>query len=363
MGNNCNCKNYPPEKEMINHNVSAFQEIKANEETVKNAKASRSIPKEETQVNLPLQKEILDKVKELKKSQDPNLKIEEISMTEFNQILQENPVVNNIISQYSEKFDNINPGSEEIYQLMPIVCTNEPTNDKEYFLGHTTINGDIQGVGTLITKDKEVYKGTFKNGTFDGNGVFVNKNGEYYIGDWVEGKSDGQGVLSLSDGTKYEGEFKDNAKHGKGKLIYPDGTEYSGDFNNNEKTGSGTIKYKDGSSYTGEFSNDMFNGQGEYQWEDGRVYKGNFEYGVMQGKGETIWQDGAFYKGYYKDGKKQGYGTYSWPDGKTYVGNWMNNEPNGTGHFKIDGKKYDVTFRNGKLVNATNTDTYSKNNE
>ncbi|WP_158302020.1 stalk domain-containing protein [Paenibacillus mesophilus] len=139
-----------------------------------------------------------------------------------------------------------------------------------------------------------------------------------------------------------------------------------------------TITYSDGSKYTGETLNGKMHGKGILYYADGTVYDGMFRAGVPEGNGVTVWKDGTKYTGSFKQGLPEGEGVQTWPDGSKYSGQIKGGkfEGNGTlvtkdvsytGPFKagamhgkgiatVNGKRYEVTYDNGKPVSAVPLD-------
>ena len=90
-----------------------------------------------------------------------------------------------------------------------------------------------------------------------------------------------------------------------------------------------------------------------YEWpEEGRKYQGQFHFGNIEGKGTTQYNDGSVYKGNYIGGIKQGEGTFIWNNGQTFEGNWLNNELHGKGILTVDGNKFEVIYRFGKIISS-----------
>ena len=285
-----------------------------------------------------------------------NYSIEEISQLEFNNAINNNSQAQRTINLLNNFFSNVKYyGDNNIINLPPLKIINNSNNEIEYYEGFFDDQGNFCGIGTLITKDFNIYKGCFENNLFNGKGLLISKDGDYYYGDWLKGKCNGKGILVSKDNiTLYEGNFKNNKKNGKGLEHFSDGSVYIGEFKENEKNGKGKYIYKDGSYYHGDFLNDLFDGNGEYVWNDGRKYKGTFKKGAINGKGEFKWNDNSMYIGEYIDNIKQGEGKYIWPNGKKFFGKFENNQPNGHGFFEYNNERFDVVFENGKILSKDN---------
>lgn len=73
----------------------------------------------------------------------------------------------------------------------------------------------------------------------------------------------------------------------------------------------------------------------------------------MNGYGEYRWPEGGKYIGEYINNVKEGKGTFYWTNGRVYDGEFSDGKPHGKGIITQGGKKYQVTFEAGKLVNKT----------
>lgn len=116
-----------------------------------------------------------------------------------------------------------------------------------------------------------------------------------------------------------------------------------------------TIAYSDGSKYTGETLNGKMHGKGVFYYADGTVYDGMFRAGFPEGTGVTTWPDGRKYSGQFKSGKIEGHGTLVTKDG-SYTGPFQAGAMHGTGIAAINGKRYEVTYENGKLISSVPLD-------
>jgi hypothetical protein len=356
MGSNC-CK---PKVEIENSNNNDIEEgedfkYETFDDMIKEKKINlKSKPRKIFTEDIPNLKEIIQK--KISGETNNNISIEEITETDFNSELSKNNIAQNILNENNEVLEKIENEEKELYTMPPLKFSNVKDGKTEYYSGSFDKEGNFNGKGILISKDGNIYKGTFKNGIFDGKGIFIQKNGNYYFGDWKNGKCEGEGKLIIPDLIEYNGEFKNNKKNGNGREKYNDGSFYNGDFIDNEKNGFGKFNYSDGSFYNGQFKNSLFNGEGEFNWNDGRNYKGSFKNGIMEGKGEYTWNDGSVYNGNYINNCKNGFGVITWPNGKKFYGNFVNNEPHGDGAFISDNEKYNIKYRYGKIISITNAD-------
>ena len=325
--------------------------IKENKMNLKSKAKGRRIFQED----IPNLKETIQK--KISNETNNEILIEEMTEADFNSELSKHQKSESILNENNEELEKIKNDENELYIMPPLKFSNSK-GTTEYYSGTFNKEGNFNGKGTLISKDGNIYKGTFKNGIFEGKGIFIQKNGNYYFGDWKNGKCEGEGKLIINDLIEYNGEFKNNKKNGNGIEKYKDGSFYNGDFINNEKDGFGKFNYSDGSFYNGQFKNSLFNGEGEFNWNDGRNYKGSFKNGIMEGKGEYTWIDGSVYNGTYINNCKNGFGVITWPNGKKFYGNFVNNEPHGDGAFISDNEKYNIKYRFGKIISVRNVDDY-----
>ena len=326
--------------------------IKENKINLKSKAKGRRIFQED----IPNLKETIQK--KISNETNNEILIEEMTEADFNSELSKHQKSESILNENNEELEKIKNDENELYIMPPLKFSNSK-GTTEYYSGTFNKEGNFNGKGTLISKDGNIYKGTFKNGIFEGKGIFIQKNGNYYFGDWKNGKCEGEGKLIINDLIEYNGEFKNNKKNGNGIEKYKDGSFYNGDFINNEKDGFGKFNYSDGSFYNGQFKNSLFNGEGEFNWNDGRNYKGSFKNGIMEGKGEYTWIDGSVYNGTYINNCKNGFGVITLPNGKKFYGNFVNNEPHGDGAFICDNnEKYNIKYRFGKIISVRNVDDY-----
>ena len=79
--------------------------------------------------------------------------------------------------------------------------------------------GWMDGDGTLMFSNEDIYQGTIHENIIDGIGCYTFANGNFYEGEFVKGKMNGLGIFQFKNGDRFEGEFVD------GK-IYGDGTMY-----------------------------------------------------------------------------------------------------------------------------------------
>lgn len=101
-------------------------------------------------------------------------------------------------------------------------------------------SGDcINGYGSLINEQGDLYTGNFKNGLYSGYAKMACSDGDVYTGFYVSNYRQGWGMLNSYNGTKYEGEWIKDEMQGDGILYYSDGKKHIGQFRNNKPNGRG----------------------------------------------------------------------------------------------------------------------------
>lgn len=284
--------------------------------------------------------------------------VELIKDKEFEAKLKENKNIQSVLSKMEPQLQQIDYNKNEpveqfapVEQFEPVAINRHNNEGQDYYFGFFNSNGQACGLGTLITQEGSIYKGSFEKGVFNGKGLIVNPNGDYFFGEWKNGECNGEG-LTKCNGYTYIGHYKDNKKSGKGKETFANGTRYEGEFINNERHGKGKITYLDGSSYEGDFYHSVLEGKGVYCWSDNRRYEGNFKNGQMNGEGDHQWGDGTRYIGNYVNNTKTGAGKYIFSHGTELNSNWSNNEPQGKCSYLTNGVQYEIIFRYGKIISA-----------
>ena len=226
---------------------------------------------------------------------------------------------------------------------------NENDDEKlQIYQGEVNKNDEFHGYGIMITP-KFVRKGTWRDGEFTGWGRESRVNGDIYEGKFIDGAIFGQGINKSRTGNLYIGNFVDNRREGKGELRTKR-IHYIGEFKNNQLNGKGKIKFlKEGHSYKGNFMNNEITGFGVFKWSNGDIYEGEMKNGVMNGYGKYVYKNGQIYEGNYLNGKKHGLGKMIYKNNKIYEGEFKNGKPGGEGVVIVNGKKIELTYKNGKF--------------
>ena len=315
-------------------------------------------------------------LQEIKKKFEKYNNLEYIPKEELDKLISSFPNSEELIYEFEQKTKDLIQSKDEIIstpntespsgrgtnQEIKIIEIDEPIkffgDDDQYsvYNFNLTKDYDFTGKGYHITNNF-LYYGNIENNKSNGKGILINQNGNSVYGDWENGQCTGKGVLKIKNLLEYEGDFVNNIKQGHGIEKYSDGTTYEGEFKDNKKNGKGKCLLSNGEIYEGEFNDDLYDGEGTYKWpSESREYIGHFTKGVIDGKGINKYGDGSVYQGYYKKGIKHGYGTYTWPNGKICKGNWVNNKLHGNASFEDGDKKYNITFRFGKIITASEVD-------
>ena len=328
-----------------------------------------------TQFEFGEREEILIKLKSKFEKYDNS---EFIQKEELDKLISSFPNANELITEFEEKSNETLEQKEKEVLITPtnttlptgrishkatdIIENIEPIkfygDDDQYSVYNFNLNKDYNftGKGYHITNNL-IYYGNIENNLSNGKGILIDRNGNSISGDWENGQCNGKCVLKIKDLLEYEGDFVKNMKEGYGTEKYKDGYIYEGYFKNNKKNGKGKFILKNKETYEGNFVNDLYEGEGVYKWpSENREYIGHFSKGVIDGKGINKYSDGSTYEGYYKKGIKHGYGIYTWPNGKICKGNWINNKLHGNAYFEDGEKKYNITFRFGKIISMSEAD-------
>ena len=146
-------------------------------------------------------------------------------------------------------------------------------DDGTIYSGEWDKEGNMRGIGTLLSPTGAKLSGYFKDNKLHGMGRQIEPSGHAYQGEFKNGSYDGEGQLLRKDGAKLEGNFKDGIVDGNGKEEWPDGVKYEGDYKNGMKHGHGVLVLKDG-VYTGNFRKNKMHGQGRMEWNNKNTYDG-----------------------------------------------------------------------------------------
>lgn len=141
--------------------------------------------------------------------------------------------------------------------------------DIEYTYTGELKNGVPNGMGVAQYSNGTVtrYVGNFVNGFYNGKGVMLFENGAFLCGTWKNGKLNGKGTNLTNDGQLYIGDFLNGLKNGQGILFYKDNGFVKGGFANDKLNGRCIYLWADGKILSDSYyADDKRNGDG-YQYE------------------------------------------------------------------------------------------------
>ena len=283
---------------------------------------------------------------------DENIKFEEITISEFENILNENIYYKRIITNLSDELNNIIFFEDDIVynNIVPIRIFRDKKGNSQLYQGSFNSEGKAYGQGIWV-KNNNFYFGNFYNDKFNGTGVFIDSKGNSYFGNWKNNQMEGKGRFIINGIESYKGFLRDNKKNGTGVENYNNYDVYYGEFFNNKKKGKGKYIFSNGDIYEGDFKNSKIEGKGKIKFKDGKIYEGDFKNGKMEGKGELIYDNGIRYIGGFIKNKKNGNGEYIWPDAKIFKGVWEKDIPKGKGNYEdIENNIFEeIVYKNGKI--------------
>ena len=344
MGSDCCKGEYEKEIYTIEDEETRIGEFSSKKKSLK-IKDFLFSKKNQNRLNPDLKKLLTKKFYSI----NQNIKFDEMSMQNFEEILKKNNYYKRIINNLKEEINNILFADNIKYvNIVPIKISFSGVT--QYYQGSYNSEGKCHGPGIWSQKNN-IYIGNFYNDEFSGKGIFIDSKGNYYFGDWKHNKCNGQGNLIIDGIQAYQGDFKDNKKWGEGIENLKNSDVYFGHFYKEEKNGNGKYIFSEGSAYEGNFNNSKINGKGSIKFNDGKKFIGEFENGIIKGKGELYYDNGIIFKGEYLKNKKNGNGEYIWPDGKKFKGIWKNNIlEQGTFEDKENKIKESIRYKNGKII-------------
>ncbi|KAL4444429.1 hypothetical protein ABPG74_016722 [Tetrahymena malaccensis] len=241
---------------------------------------SQQINEKKPKLNEFAIKKIFDEIYEFSQSDNEVPRalevLAQLKQDQFNQFIQNNDQVKNIIDQ----------SSDYIFKIVE-----DPILETIYFGYLHKKSNTKQGRGILVTRDQNAFQGYFDNN-----------------------KPSGPGRIIYPSGNTYEGNFEYGLQQGKGKYSWANGDVYEGNFEKGKRSGRGKFMWKDGRIYEGYLINDNANGFGEYTnciYSSNKnsnnpncfeIYKGNWKNNKMDGKGilfvgvQAEWKDNNLLK-------------------------------------------------------------------
>lgn len=142
------------------------------------------------------------------------------------------------------------------------------------YTGLLNENGQPEGQGIMVFKNKVIYQGMFMNGSPEGHGILI------YPKDHASGFVRFSGIVS-------------GGEPRIGTMKYTDYT-YTGKLLFNKKEGMGILKLNNGNMYSGLFKDDMQEGNGTWKWAVNPrnvVWKGEWHKGFPE---NGVWRVGSY---------------------------------------------------------------------
>ena len=229
-----------------------------------------------------------------------------------------------------------------------VLIKNENDKDNlEIYQGEINSKNEKHGIGKLTTP-KYIRVGTWREDEFTGWGREARINGDVFEGRFVDGAIYGKGINQNYKGNIYVGEFIDSKREGKGELKTKK-IHYVGDFKYDRFNGKGKLVFlTQGHEYEGEFKNNEINGIGTFKWNNGDIYEGEMKNGKLNGYGKYTYSNGQIYEGIYVNGIKEGLGKLI-AGNRVYEGEFKNGKPDGEGVLTLNGKRYNIIYKDGKF--------------
>jgi hypothetical protein len=147
---------------------------------------------------------------------------------------------------------------------MPVVLSHpiKTRSDRDaLYSGEVDHNGRPAGYGERVLTSKDEFVGQIDTGVF------------------ADGELQGVGKLVTSTGHQLTGEFIRGVLHGVGLWEYPNGCYYVGQLKNGKRHGLGTYMWADGDVIIGWWADDNLHGSGLYVLADGTKQSVKYEYG------------------------------------------------------------------------------------
>ena len=233
--------------------------------------------------------------------------------------------------------------------------------------------GKQQGNGKMTYADGSSYDGSWEAGVFHGLGTRIYPNGDVYNGAWVAGDQSGSGVMNYADGSSYSGNWEKSNPSGQGNMAYANGNTYSGLWKDGQHSGAGELYDKEHDRYfSGTWNGDAVSGAGSVrfggesatplviqgEWQAPDKFQTSFTLSGKSFVGTVNPLSGDGVKGpFLEDGK------VVWPDDITAAGNWQkgitlvdctcHDLVNGRARYRINGKSFDGTIKDGKECDGT----------
>jgi hypothetical protein len=225
--------------------------------------------------------------------------------------------------------------------------------------------GYAEGEGEyLLTNNGAVLsstRGTFSGGKINGIGTRILGNGDLYEGEFRDGRASGRGTMLYrgTDGGAYEGEFLNDLPHGQGTRRYTNRSVYSGMWVAGARHGRGRMDYSNGAVYEGEWRNNLRHGHGHMDYGNGAVYEGGWSADQRSGQGafQYVTAGGTFaYSGNWRADKRNGQGSEFYGSQNVRVdGSFVDDRPQGRVVYTNGGQRYEGDVNDGCLRSEMRT--------
>ncbi len=266
---------------------------------------------------------------------------------------------------------------EKLYIKMNPVKIIE-NNNTHYYYGDWNLKGEKNGFGIMITKNKDLYFGTFDNNQINGIGIFLKEfsnrkigndllidnshptsnqkdnyskvpendimeiNLENTLGSQINKINNYDNNLSKSTSIMNEKSYLKYVSPKNDVISSNEGIIIKKCLNKNEKNNSYIINIFDS------INNLERKNYESIQTKD--IYIGEFKNSEICGFGNIILKNGESYFGKFLENKKNGYGKYVFSDGSIYEGEFFNDKFHGLGKYIFSDKSiYEGEFSNGYL--------------
>jgi hypothetical protein len=267
--------------------------------------------------------------------------------------------VNNVmegIGMYTDSEGNKFKSFQSVDVTDPNKVTMFSKNDGSF------VKGKIDGIGQIVYKNSNYYKGNMKGSKRDGKGMMryqISENLEIrddvgvYNGNWKRDQRTGMGKMNFDDKWEFNGDWRNGklilvkSKHAQflpifllwfyldqmfyGKYIWNEDSVYIGSFLNGKFGGEGQFIFPSGLIAWGNFTDGELDKNATLKFESGDVFEGDIIDYRIGNKGKMTYKNGDIYEGYFEDEKRQGLGTLYYKNGSKYIGRFEAENKSGYG--------------------------------
>jgi hypothetical protein len=221
------------------------------------------------------------------------------------------------------------------------------------------INDLRHGKGQYTFADGSIFEGDWKRDKIK-YGVYTFHTGNSYTGGFDDnGLRDGLGVLLTNNKDKFEGSFKEGKKHGLGKQFFKkSGMIIESKFiYDEEQKHRSSVTYRNGNKYQGPLNDDLQrHGNGVFTYQCGDVVYGMYECNLLQGHATIVYSNGRRFEGLFQDDNMNGQGRMTYNNGDIYDGNYLDDIMSGYGtalfvRIIFSYTKFIILFQNQNYIN------------